>query len=551
MVRTTLKRVRSEFQSLADDLADGRQLVWLGSGISRDQVPDVVKLIEKVLEFLQERAMKGPDEAEHRQCLIDLLDQYLPGESAIFLDDPKAWKPSKTETLRNSYSDILGRRVRGKSQDYIAFEGAQIHRTYADPSILPGVDHKLVAILIAEEVVKEIASGNWDPLIERAVDEITGSRDLVSVYVNIEDTRVRRADSTRIIKFHGCAELAVEDPDTYRSKMIYANAQIGSFGLLGSAHIQDTLMTQAREKKSLFLGLSVQDSNLLATLSRALEHSPWRWESQSPAFIFAEESLKDSQRDVLTNAYVEYADQEFSIEQRSVTGAYPAKLLSALIIEVLLRKYYALADIFSALPNSSKAAIKHGLKQLADLLVAAIANDPNKLVQILVGPYSNLLREFQGLSPKDTYHALYPGPRDSIRLNAQVEALSTDLFATSLGLLGWGETVHLWKIRLNNSARPGTLQLEQSGAKPVMISIVKGTREADKVLASPVWEQENDRMALLYLDEQPKAQTRGPASRLGSGRGPRTRAEVSWDMLTDSASDVEEIASRLQIGIGL
>lgn len=54
-VSQTLDLLGGPHAAFARGVADGRYTLWLGSGISRDRLPDLAVLIKRVLGFLHDR----------------------------------------------------------------------------------------------------------------------------------------------------------------------------------------------------------------------------------------------------------------------------------------------------------------------------------------------------------------------------------------------------------------------------------------------------------------------------------------------------------------
>jgi hypothetical protein len=312
-VREAWRLLRANHPELIEDVADGKRFVWLGSGISRDQVPDVVGLIARVLCFLRDKAASGGSDAgSHSDALLEILDDHLPGERLRYEANLMSWVPITLEPLRERYSRVLGVGVAGKPNDYLLIDGAGLPELYGHRDLEPGPTHKILAMLISEGVITNLASGNWDGLVEKALVNISATDSLLSVYVDVNDPRDARGNA-EIAKFHGCAVLTLNDPGRYRDKIIASPAQISRLhGDDAYAHMRDHLRELTTRTRSLVLGLSVQDSDLLAIFQAAASRSPWRWESTHPAYLFAEPAVLPSQRDVLEVAYGEDFGRERS-----------------------------------------------------------------------------------------------------------------------------------------------------------------------------------------------------------------------------------------------
>jgi hypothetical protein len=551
MLRAALRALRRDHAALAADVADGRRFFWLGSGISRNQVPDLVAVIERVLLFLRDRAANGPDELAHKNALIEILKQHLPAELPRYEADPEAWAPLSTEPLRNVYSEVLGTRVGENGADYLLMTAADLPNIYGADNLVPGTAHYLIAILIAEGAVKEIASGNWDGLVEAAVADLTRQPGVLDVYVAAEDARDTNAFA-QIAKFHGCAVLAKRDPARYAGKIIATRAQIARFESSEFAHMRSALKERTTRYRSLVLGLSMQDSDLLTVFTRAAELHPWPWDPDHPAYVFAEPDLKGSQRDVLENGYgSDFDGRHKEILERSTFGTYAEPLLAALVLEVLARKYHALLARQSTVPQAIEDDLRRGLQRMVDLVGAAIGDAPPALLAFLLGPYAAIVRGFHCRDDECKYVTLFRGTRPQIAIEPSVTVMGSDLLVAAIGLLGWGDQRRRWRVRTSPRNTPNAIRLLNRSSDAVVLVIVKGTREADAILSSSEWISGADRMTILYAHDRPNTAVRSSASMLGGGRRRSERYEISWSDLTELATDTEEIADRFQAEAGL
>lgn len=553
VIRKALRSLKQEHAALVGDVVDGRRFFWLGSGISRDQVPDLVAVMERVLLFLRDQAHTGPERAQHRDALLEVLGTYLPPEVARYEADEAGWQPADLEPLRQVYSEVLGVRVGDLPGDYLLMTAADLPNTYGAADLEPGVAHRLLAILIAEGVVKEIASGNWDGLVEAAVVELTGLPGLLDVYVSAED--VRNGNSfAQLAKFHGCAVLARTDPGHYADKIIATRAQISRFDNHAAfEHMRSALKERTTKYRSLILGLSVQDHDLLAVFTRAAENHPWPWEEGHPAYVFAERRIQGSQRDVLENGYgSDYNTQHASIVAGSAFGTYAEPLLAALVIEVLLHKLLALLARQTSVTTLIEADLARGLRRAAALVSASVGNDEKTLLTFATGQYAAFVRQYLGHGANCRYVPMVRAPRTQIPLDLTVPVTGVELLSASIGLLGWGDLQRRWRVRSSPDQTSGNLQLvDRATGCTTHLAVVRGAREADAVLASDAWISDSDRMALLYTHERPRPAPRSPASSLGRGRRLPNRLETCWSDLIAHCSTADEVAERLQAEVGL
>jgi hypothetical protein len=102
------------------------------------------------------------------------------------------WKllPTILDRLRNCYARLLDIRIDDEPADYLLWNAVDVPGTFADAGVEPDCEHLCIAILVIEGAIANIASANWDGLIESAVDELTdGATDILRVCVRPEDFR--------------------------------------------------------------------------------------------------------------------------------------------------------------------------------------------------------------------------------------------------------------------------------------------------------------------------------------------------------------------------
>jgi hypothetical protein len=195
-VRETLLLFDGEFRSFADGVVSGNCVFGFGSGISRNRVDDLPRLIVRVLEQLRQRSNFASPSCPFRKALEEAL------ALASLNDDEKRgldlaqpvqnWTVLPTIIARTLplYSDLLGIVVQNEEPDYLLWEAIDVCSTYADPSLVPDSEHLCIAILSMEGVIPDMASANWDGLIESACFELAaGSVPILRVCVRDDDLR--------------------------------------------------------------------------------------------------------------------------------------------------------------------------------------------------------------------------------------------------------------------------------------------------------------------------------------------------------------------------
>jgi hypothetical protein len=112
--------------------------------------------------------------------------------------------------LAEKYSRVLNVRVEGEpDEDYILWDGVDFTHTFANQE--PDAEHICIVALAAEGVAPELASANWDGLLEAAAKELGFGEELFRICVTGTDFR-GPLSAARLLKFHGCALRAITDP---------------------------------------------------------------------------------------------------------------------------------------------------------------------------------------------------------------------------------------------------------------------------------------------------------------------------------------------------
>lgn len=368
-VGQTLDLLEGRFSSVASGIADGRYVLWLGSGISRERLPDLRTLIRKVLEFLQANAVAGDPSWPHRRAL-ELAVEYagLRGhERAQFdLDDPVSSWPVLDlvlDGLAGRYSEFLAIQVKGEAADYLLWNAVDVRAAYG-PGTPPDCEHLCIAILALEGVVSQAASPNWDGLIEAAFAELGVDPDAVLRVIVLSDDLREPERALTLIKFHGCAVLAAKDPGRYRDALIATRPQITAWSTSGDSKvIRAKLVELATTKSTLVVGLSAQDENIQQVFAQARADMTWTWPSDPPAHVFAGGSLGDHHLNILRVVYNDvYNEKSEDIESQAFIPAYAKRFLTALVLFVLTRKLGAYAAEVDAPHLSAADREQLGLK---------------------------------------------------------------------------------------------------------------------------------------------------------------------------------------------
>jgi hypothetical protein len=249
-------------RALAGDL-----LWWLGSGISRDVVPGTGEFMIAALERMQEFFLETDDTA-FRDGFESILARAC--RTNITIDMAPADWPARDalcDFLRCNYATVLEsllQYTRGKVD--LVREVLRIPEQYGANGLQPDAEHRLLAALIAEGLVSEIVTTNWDPLVEVAYDESAPGSPM-DVVAHPDDLSAVRP---RVLKIHGCAARSLADGDKFSGYLVATAEQIDSWAV--RAHqFRDAVLTALRERPVVFVGCSAQDNDIKLAVMLANE----------------------------------------------------------------------------------------------------------------------------------------------------------------------------------------------------------------------------------------------------------------------------------------
>lgn len=493
-VRQTLELLDGSCSELANGIADRRYVLWLGSGISRGRVDDLLSVIRRVLEHIQRKADFSNPTCKFRRALNEAiaLAQLSDDERKDFVPEQplSGWKLLQTilDRLRNCYARLLDIRIDDEPADYLLWSAVDVPGTFANASVEPDCEHLCIAILVLEGAIAHIASANWDALIESAIAKLTGgSPDILRVCVRQEDFREPDLRA-RLMKFHGCAVRASHDPATYRPFLVARQSQIAYWPHDPTwAVMRQHLVHLATVAPTLMVGLSAQDPNIQAAFLQAQATMAWGWPSHPPTFVFAEETLGQDQGTLLKCVYRDAYDlQREAIVEGARIRAFAKPLLTALVLHGLWLKLVELArhSPTDCLKGAGFDTLRDGLRHLRDR-VAATA-EPNLLVFIraFIGNSARALDLFRkgklSHAGATTYRALGFEPVSQIANVPDLATSGLPELAVALGLLGLGEHVGNWTITLSDSTKPdtGVLQVTPIGGNGQKVFFVANSDAA-------------------------------------------------------------------------
>lgn len=551
-VAQTLGILDGPFRSVAKGIAEDRYAFWLGSGISFGRVDGLKKIIPRVLEFLREQIDPSPAGCAHKTALERALnlaplsrDEWTQVDfAANFASWPD--QAAIVERLANNYARLLDITVAGKPEDYLLWEGVGVSTTFANPAIEPDVEHLCMGILVLEGSASSIATANWDGLVEKAIDELTGGVPKLVVCVRAEDLRNPEL-AGQMIKFHGCAVLAVADEGTYRPFLVGRFSQINRWAAApANQAVINRLTDIAISKPTIMLGLSAQDSNIQALFASAEAVMRWPWPGDRPSFVFSGEQVGADQEGLLKNVYPQTytAANRDQINQESLIRAYANPLLIALVLSVVADKLQVMIDTAQGtLDSAARGALQQGVVALRNHLASFEGGNRLGFVRKFVNHTSRVMTMFRdgdaGVPPRP-YNALSSLPLHRIAADQNLPSSGLPEIAVFAGLLGIGVRDGTWTLVESDPADPASGAFKVATAT-ACTKLVLAANERSAIRLQQRGQVADKDAVLVYSAEKPLPMPRSPRGSPGRTGVLGLRTVSIYDLLQHATSAADLI----------
>ncbi|MYF45459.1 MAG: hypothetical protein F4223_03290 [Rhodobacteraceae bacterium] len=552
-----LRSFDNQLRSVASGVVRGEYVFWLGSGLSRSVVPDVGELLRKLLSFLQARVEPADENCRYRKALREILDI-----SGIPADDRQqiqlttsvdSWPHINdlVQRLTDRYSKVLDVLVDGEDQDFLVWKGIDVANTYGSPDLEPAAEHLCLAILMLEGVIRTAPSANWDGLVEKAIHRLTGeTTGFLRVVVRPQEFSEHESRCD-LIKFHGCAIRAREDPGTYRAALIARESQISGW----TTKTEHSLMKSQLEHHvatsgALVVGLSAQDANLHTILHQAAENLGRTWPVTPPAVVFALEGLEHDQKHVLRITYGEsYNENHEEIETAALLGAHAQPLLLALVLYTLADKLSSLVAAISptVIDNATTEAIQAGIRDLRDVVAGAVDDNSLAFVERLVAGVGILLSIFRTGVPIDGaachYQPLTAQPIEQTVLDPNVDTDALGFLAVAASLFGRGVAEAFWELKAGDVESPGEgVFTVESPLGDSRVFLVRDSGVLAQLEGHEHIDMKDASVLAIHAKAIPPRQPRSSKSRYGrTGRQPAR--EVAIESMVNAAPDFQALMS--------
>ena len=547
-VRQTLDILDGPFRSVATGIAEDQYAFWLGSGISFGRVDGLKHIIVRVMEFLRQQI-----DPANPNCPYNVALRRALGLATLSADEWTrvdltlgfaAWQDQAAIVARltNNYARLLDITVAGKADDYLLWDGVGVPATFANPATEPDVEHLCMGILVLEGSASSIATANWDGLVEKAVAELTGGVPKLVVCVRAEDLRQAELTS-QIIKFHGCAVLAVADEGAYRPFLVGRYSQINRWAVaLENQAVINRLLDIAVSKPTIMMGLSAQDSNIQAFFAKAESVMRWPWPGNRPSFVFSGEQVGADQEGLLKNVYPQTytAATRDQINEQSLVRAYANPLLLALVLSVIADKMQVMVHtVQGTLDPAARSALQQGVVALRDHLATLDNGDRLQFVRKFVDHTSRTMTMFRdgvaGVAPR-RYNPVTPLPLHQIAADQTLPSSGLPEIAVFAGLLGIGVADGTWSLAESDPTDPasGTVKVVTASASTKLVLAANG-RSAIRLQQNGHID-DNEDAVLVYSAEKPPPMPRSPRSSPGRTGVLGLRQVSIYDLLQHATS---------------
>lgn len=553
-VAETIELLDGPLSSFSKGFQDGLYALWLGSGISRERVVGLDGVLTKLLENLRLR-ITGAD-CEHRRsftAILGLAELSDAEKAQIDLNQPvHSWPIRKDliDRLWNKYSKVLGTEVQGQPFDYLLWDVLDFTATFASQKA--DAEHLAIAMLVLEGVVSDLATANWDGLLEAAMVELGRPNETFRVAVTGGDLHGPPGIGT-LYKFHGCANRAIENEAEYRPLLVAREAAITHWA-------QNQRFTQMRvqlraliaRSRTLMIGLSGQDTNI----QQLFGANGWAWNSDPVPLMFAAQKLSDGQKSILEGAYPgEYEANREQIRADATLPAFGKPLLLALLLRTLFGKLAAFTDLLTspACDVDGKKRLVDGLKALENAAAQAGNADRYECVQVISGLIGRASEQFlggAGSAGRRPYIPLSSQRADLMQQDPAIGISGRPEAAAALGLIGQGLVGNQWSVAVDDPEEPasGALRLIAPAAE-ARVFLAANDENINQLVVSGAFDEDDADVVVICSRKVTTRQQRSPSGSWRTRKAHARYVSVS-DLLGDSAS-FDEVQIRFNNEVGL
>lgn len=551
--------------AVVEAIGSAGYMLWLGSGISRGRVIGLAGadgVIAKLIEFLRSRRTgdAGCKFSSALDAVLKLAGLDQKQLESVDLSLPVSeWSEEQllpiVGRLWDKYSEILSLEIDGEPHDYLLWTGLDFPNTFANQN--PDLEHLAIAVLILEGVAPQLATANWDGLIEAAIEELGYPKEHLAITVTGDDLRDAPGTVAKLYKFHGCALRAIEDEITYRPLLIARSGQIGRWKHEAAFTIvRDQLTALVQVNRTMMVGLSGQDENIRDIFQKVGGIKPWPW-SKPPAVVISNNALTQDQKDILEGVYgpADWAASRGEICSSSLIEAFGRPLLPALVLHVLTQKLLIMASDASApnLAQDDRARLDKGLIHLRDRAAESGQADLMGLMRHVTAAVARVRHQIEnGDSPtgRQKYFPLAGDPVPRMKGAVALKSTGQREAAVALGVIGDIASTGDWLVALDDpeAATSGAIRVESSGIAARIFfaandDVISGLLDAGAFT-------ENDPDVIVVCAKPLRG--RQPRSPSGVYRGLKPQARfIAFGPLLADAANADKLIEQFRWGAAL
>ena len=481
-------------------------------------------VLSKLIEHLRQRATNHVDDAHYKALMHILgLAELTPKQlAATDLSEPVTeWTHQEliVNRLWDKYSKVLGTEVEGKDNlDYLLWDVLDFKTTFSSQNA--DAEHLAIGMLVLEGVVSELATSNWDALLEGAMDELGQTGGYYTVAVKGDDLKGPAAPA-KLYKFHGCARRAIEDEPNYRPLLVAREAAINQWGQNPAfEQMRVQLGALVRRARTLMVGMSAQDANIQAMFG----NKGWKWNDVPAPIIFATDHAGDGQKIVLEGAYpTEYEANRAAILDQASLPAYAKALFLGMLLVVLCQKLELLAEkvIADGLNAAAKAQLAEGIRTLRDHAAASGNADRYGLARMIARTLGRFSEQFfggkseAGVRPyipvhSKAWHLMTADPLVKHTGQAQVVA--------ALGAIGLEVRDGKWSAGVDDPTAPTSGALRIVGAAAARVFFTSSDERINGLMSAGAFGPNDSDVVVVCSTSVTGRRQRSPRASLRDGR---------------------------------
>ncbi|HMJ79146.1 MAG TPA: SIR2 family protein [Iamia sp.] len=553
-VEIAFDKLNGSHEDVLLGVQQGRYVLWVGSGISYGVNPGLPELIARIIDFLSAKSDFTSATCPFKKALDEVL--AFGDSSAVDPADPRADVgafDALCRQLAGTYASVLNVAVGAERRDFLLWEAVDFIGTYGRGAAEAEVDHLCIAILVMEGLIPAIFSGNWDCNIEEAVATLSADPAL-HLLVTLSDSQIREArSSARLIKFHGCADLAEHDA-SFREMIVFRSPQVKSWttdARFAAMRLQMEALSASHY--TLMMGFSLGDNDITEALMQSFKSSKRSPTDQPAPFVFAQPVLTPGQDELMQAAFGDIPAPDLTTARdRATMSVYSRPFLVALTVSLLERQLeHALEALDGHLQTAEREALRRALRAGAKATCHAAGGDVEGFFGSFLFVLVFLSAAYHGSFRQPAHPAgRYGAPAEYLPMLGRSPAVAapdaggTAELAGALALLA-----HLWDdgvFEVEFAEDPATSMVLRKGSDGTRIFFVKDDRAAialERELGSAVLCDPD----VLLLHGRTRAPVQIRSARSVPGRtGALVPREVGIADLYEASTDLSGLLSRFR-----